>query len=117
MSGFSKQQLKALTGSLARSAVRNRTCEGKTLQYIEGWFALAEANRIFGYGGWGRGTVHLERAFDRAGGEGVSCGYLARARRRGAQPRRPGRPGRPEPPPAWPATRTAGSAARGRRWP
>jgi len=80
MSGFSKQQLQALEGPLASSAVRLAETKGKTLHYIEGWFAIAEANAIFGFCGWDRETVHFERAFEHLRGEITDCGYLARVR-------------------------------------
>jgi hypothetical protein len=31
-----------------------------TLSYIEGWHAIAEANRVFGFEGWDRETVVAE---------------------------------------------------------
>lgn len=80
MSGFSEHQLTALAETLARSAVQTRDLDGRTLHYIEGWFAIAEANAIFGFGGWDREMVHFERAFERIRGEMVNCGYIARVR-------------------------------------
>ena len=37
--------------------IRTRKLEGRELHYIEGWFAIAEANRIFGFDGWDRETL------------------------------------------------------------
>ena len=31
----------------------------KGFDYVEGWFAIQEANRIFGFGGWTRETIEL----------------------------------------------------------
>ncbi len=80
MSGFSNRQLKALTGKLDSAHIHTREVEGRTLHYIEGWYAIAEANRIFGLAGWDRETVHFERAFERVRADQTSCGYLARVR-------------------------------------
>jgi DNA recombination protein Rad52 len=60
--------------------VRERQAEGRSLSYIEGWFAIAEANRIFGYGGWDRQMVHLERTFGFCREDHTNCGFLARVR-------------------------------------
>jgi DNA recombination protein Rad52 len=80
MSGFSPAQLKKLTGKLDRSCVQSRTVEGKSIDYIEGWFALSEANAIFGFANWDRETVHFERLFERTRGEMTTCSYSARVR-------------------------------------
>ena len=80
MSGFSKNQLRQLTRKLDRKHVHSRSIDGRSLYYIEGWFALSEANQIFGYAGWDREMVHFERIFDRSRGDAVACGYVARVR-------------------------------------
>ena len=80
MSGFSNQQLKALAATLPRDAVHTRTVDGRSLHYIEGWFALAQANAIFGYGGWDREMAQFERVYERVRGELTACGYMARVR-------------------------------------
>ena len=78
--GFARLQLKKLATGLDPTRVQTRQQDGKTLSYIEGWFAIAEANRIFGYDGWDREMVHFERAFERKRAEGTDCGYVARVR-------------------------------------
>jgi DNA recombination protein Rad52 len=80
MSGFSPFQLKKLTGKLDRAHVQSRNIEGRTIDYIEGWFALSEANAIFGFANWDRETVHFERLFERTRGEMTTCSYSARVR-------------------------------------
>ena len=80
MSGFSTRQLKKLATSFDTSRVRSREQNGKTLFFIEGWFAISEANRIFGYDGWDREMVHFERSYSNVVGGQVHCGYLARVR-------------------------------------
>lgn len=80
MSGFSTAQLRKLTAKLDRAHVQTRSVDGKQLDYIEGWFALSEANAIFGFANWDRETVHFERLFERSRGEVTTCAYLARVR-------------------------------------
>jgi Rad52/22 family double-strand break repair protein len=55
--GFSVRQLRALRSDLNEQNVRSRQSNGRELSYIEGWHAIAEANRIFGFDGWDRETV------------------------------------------------------------
>src|SRR6185436_16026060 len=55
--GFSAKQLQALRRNLDGRHIRTREAHGRELSYIEGWFALSEANRIFGFDGWSRETV------------------------------------------------------------
>ena len=55
--GFSAKQVKALRRNLDhRSRPHARSQWARTL-YIEGWYAISEANRIFGFDGWSRETV------------------------------------------------------------
>ncbi len=37
--------------------IRTREAHGRELSYIEGWFAISEANRIFGFDAWSRETI------------------------------------------------------------
>ena len=46
----------AQTLTASRSARARRT--GASLSYIEGWFAISGANRIFGFDGWTREPVN-----------------------------------------------------------
>ena len=54
MMTFTNEMTKALSAPLDRSHVKSRSQAGRSLSYIEGWHAIAEANRIFGFGGWNR---------------------------------------------------------------
>lgn len=54
------EQKEALAAPLARAHVKERKQAGRQLSYIEGWVAISEANRIFGFDGWNRETVRLE---------------------------------------------------------
>ena len=78
--GFSQRQLKKLASPLDEARVQTRLQEGRSLSYVEGWFVLQEANRIFGYDGWDREMVHCEKLFERKAIDAISCGYAARVR-------------------------------------
>jgi DNA recombination protein Rad52 len=55
--GFSDKQRKALKRNLDHRYVRSRAVNGRELSYIEGWYAISQANRVFGSDGWSRETV------------------------------------------------------------
>ena len=58
---FTDDQTKLLNDPLDPEHVKPRKgAGGKTLHYVEGWFAVDEANRIFGHGNWSRETVIME---------------------------------------------------------
>jgi hypothetical protein len=80
MSGFSNKQLKKLCRPVDATHVFKRNRDGKELSYIPGWVAISEANTIFGYSGWDRQTIHLEKIFDRGSHDSTTCGYTARVR-------------------------------------
>lgn len=83
---FTEDQKSALSAKLHPDAVKPRQQAGRTLHYIEGWHAIAEANRIFGFDGWHRETVEIKLASeaerkigkDQRPGWGVS--YICRCR-------------------------------------
>lgn len=54
---FTPEQVQQLSAKLDGSVVKQRDQAGRKLSYIEGWHAIAEANRIFGFDGWSRQTV------------------------------------------------------------
>lgn len=57
---FDAKQVDALGGPLSRDNVKTREQAGRKLSYIEGWVAIREANRIFGFGAWSRQTIELK---------------------------------------------------------
>lgn len=61
---FNQSQLEALKAPLNRSNVKTRQQAGRAMSYVEGWHAIAEANRIFGFDGWDRETVELRQLGD-----------------------------------------------------
>lgn len=56
---FTDAQKEKLSAKLDPKHVASRTQAGRSLSYIEGWHAIAEANRIFDFDGWNRETVIL----------------------------------------------------------
>lgn len=83
---FTEAQKAELAKPLDRKHVAQRKQAGRSLSYIEGWHAIAEANRIFGFDNWTRETIEIrpvserERPIgaDRKPGWGVS--YIAKVR-------------------------------------
>ena len=54
---FSDKQMRLLQRGIPRNRLRTRTVNGREFAYIEGWFAISEANRIFGVDAWDRETL------------------------------------------------------------
>jgi DNA recombination protein Rad52 len=81
---FDKDIIKALSGKLDPAHVKERSQSGRKLSYVEGWHAIAEANRIFGFDAWNRETVdiRLVQERERTVGQGTGWGvtYIARVR-------------------------------------
>lgn len=75
-----------LQRKLDPSHVKERQQGGSRVSYVEGWHAIAEANRIFGHGEWTRETVDLrcvcerERKIGRDQKDGWTVTYVARVR-------------------------------------
>jgi Rad52/22 family double-strand break repair protein len=83
---FTEEQLAELKKDLDRANVRTREQGRTVLSYIEGWKAIEEANRIFGFDAWNRETVELkmvverERPIGKRGDKGWSVSYIARVK-------------------------------------
>src|SRR6476619_7911091 len=77
---FSAKQLKALCRNLDHRYVRTREANGRTLSYIEGWYAISEANRIFGFDGWNRETVESRCVLARENRGSFMAVYTAKVR-------------------------------------
>jgi DNA recombination protein Rad52 len=58
-------QKKLLAAPLNRAYVKSRNQGGRSVSYIEGWRAIDEANRIFGFDGWTRETVEIKCVSER----------------------------------------------------
>lgn len=81
-------QLEMLTAALDRSNVKSRKQAGRQLSYIEGWHAISEANRIFGFASWESETVEYRLVNERETKigqppnqrDGWSVSYVAKVR-------------------------------------
>ena len=78
--GFSAKQLIALKRNLDGRQIRTREAHGRELSYIEGWFAVSEANRIFGFDGWSRETVESRCVLARENRGAFTAVYVAKVR-------------------------------------
>lgn len=82
---FTSEQVAALSANLDGSRVKSRKQGGRDVNYIEGWHAIAEANRIFGFDAWCRETVDIRCVAERErtiGGSkpGWGVSYVAKVR-------------------------------------
>jgi hypothetical protein len=78
--GFSAKQVQALRRRLNSRYVRIREANGRELSYIEGWYAISEANRIFGFDSWNRETVETRCVLARENRGTFLAVYIARVR-------------------------------------
>lgn len=83
---FDAKQIAELSAPLQSGHVKSRQQAGRKLSYIEGWHAIAEANRIFGFDAWTRETIDIrvvaeaERSIGQQGGKGWGVSYIAKVR-------------------------------------
>ena len=83
---LSPEQTAALAAPLNRANVQTRSQAGRSFNYLEGWVAIREANRIFGFDGWQRETIELrcvsesQRPIGRDQKSGWGVTYIARVR-------------------------------------
>src|SRR6187200_1169255 len=80
MMSFSVKQLSALKRNLNARHIRTREANGRELSYIEGWLAISEANRIFGFDGWSRETVESRCVLARENRGAFTAVYTAKVR-------------------------------------
>jgi hypothetical protein len=78
--GFSAKQVQALRRQPNRSHIRTRQANGRELTYLEGWYAISEANRIFGFDGWNRETIESKCVLARENRGTFLAVYTARVR-------------------------------------
>jgi len=78
--GFSAKQVKALRRNLNSRHLRTRSVNGRELSYIEGWYAISEANRIFGFDAWNRETVETRCVLARENRGSFLAVYIAKVR-------------------------------------
>jgi hypothetical protein len=78
--GFSVKQVQALRRVLDHRYVRTREANGRELSYIEGWYAMSEANRIFGFDGWNRESLEARCVLARENRGSFIAVYTAKVR-------------------------------------
>ena len=77
---FSTKQIRQLRARLKPTHVREREFDGKVLHYIEGWHAVSEANRIFGFEGWDRESLSSQCVWQKMVEGRFGVAYLTRVR-------------------------------------
>ena len=77
---FSTKQVKALRRGPDHRHIRTREAHGRELTYLEGWYAISEANRIFGFDGWSRETIESKCVLARENRGTFLAVYIARVR-------------------------------------
>jgi len=78
---FSVKQVRALKRKPDHRHVRTRHAhDGRELTYLEGWYAISEANRIFGFDGWSRETIESRCVLARENKGIFLAVYIARVR-------------------------------------
>jgi hypothetical protein len=78
---FSAKQVRALKRKPDHRHVRTRRAhDGRELSYLEGWYSILEANRIFGFDGWSRETIESRCVLARENKGIFLAVYIARVR-------------------------------------
>ena len=77
---FSPTQIRKLQQALHPDCIRTREMGGRQMSYIEGWHAIAEANRIFGFDAWNRETVESRCVLSRESKGSFHTVYIAKVR-------------------------------------
>jgi hypothetical protein len=80
MMGFSEKQQRLLRRRVPDRHIRKRRSDSRELSYIEGAYAIAEANRIFGFDGWDRETIEARCVFSRELKGTFHTAYVAKVR-------------------------------------
>src|SRR4051812_44285966 len=78
--GFTAKQVQELRRDLDRRYVRTREVDGRELSFIGGWYAISEANRIFGFDRWNRETTETRCVLARENRGAFLVVYVARVR-------------------------------------
>jgi hypothetical protein len=78
--GFSAKQVQALKRNPDHRHIRTRESNGRELTYLQGWYVITEANRIFGFDGWSRETIESRCVLSRESRGTFLAVYVARVR-------------------------------------
>ena len=77
---FSAKQVQALRRQPHQRHIRTRQANGRELTYLEGWYAISEANRIFGFDGWSQETIESRSVLTRENRGNFLAVYTAKVR-------------------------------------
>jgi Rad52/22 family double-strand break repair protein len=79
--GFSSKQVAALRRNVDHRHIRVRQSNtGRELSYLEGWYVISQANRIFGFDGWSRETLESKCVLARENRGYFTAVYTAKVR-------------------------------------
>jgi Rad52/22 family double-strand break repair protein len=78
--GFSGKQVAALRRNVEERHIRTRPSNGRDLSYLEGWYVISQANRIFGFDGWSRETLEAKCVLSRENRGAFLAAYTAKVR-------------------------------------
>ncbi len=77
---FSEPQVRRLKAKLDAKRVKLRQIGGLDVSYVEGWYVMAEANRIFGFDTWDRVSHSHQLVYERRDAEVTYVAYFVRVR-------------------------------------
>ena len=75
---FTDTQICLLKAKLDPQYIKTRSANGRSLNYVEGWHAIAEANRIFGFDAWDRRTISTACVWSGQSGQVYAAAYTAK---------------------------------------
>jgi hypothetical protein len=78
--GVDRHESEKPKAKLDAKHVKTRISDGAALSYVEGWHAIAEANRIFGFDAWDRWTIITACVLSGQRGHAYAAAYAARVR-------------------------------------
>ncbi|MBO6668031.1 Rad52/Rad22 family DNA repair protein [Parvibaculum sp.] len=77
---FTAKQKQSLEAAPPPQAIKTRHENGSSLSYLEGWYVVHEANRIFGTENWDRVTLATQCVWHGRHDGKPACSYTARVR-------------------------------------
>jgi hypothetical protein len=78
--GFSSKQVAALRRNVDGRHIRSRQSNGRELSYLEGWYVISQAKRIFCFDGWSRETLESKCVLSRENRGYFTAVYTAKVR-------------------------------------
>lgn len=77
---LSEEQLAELKKPLDEKRIERRKAKFGTVEYLPTWDVINRANEIFGYGGWQREIIRLEKVYEEELDGTYTVGYLCESR-------------------------------------